>query len=192
MRRVATLCCFLGVLICVLVWELVAPEPDANDPAPAAAVSATGPLETATAKPGKPVPHAFDADALTGVTASITERPLFSPGRRPSREVAKAVAAGPTTGALPRLTGILVGPAGGRAIFAGADGKSHTAAEGDAIGDFKIRAIDPGAVTVSGSEGDRVLRPTFVTSPGASIASPDSIDLSLSTNGAARPRDRAR
>jgi hypothetical protein len=57
---------------------------------------------------------------------------------------------------------VVVGPTGSRAIFAGADGKSRAAAEGDAVGAFTVQAIGPGRVTLSGSDGDRVLRPTHV------------------------------
>ncbi len=125
----------------------------------------------------KSSPREFDAEALADIASSITGRPLFSPTRRPSSngsDKSPGLAVGPAE--VPRLTGVIVGPAGGWAIFAGADGKSHAAAIGDAIGAFKVRAIGPGVVTLSGSEGDRVLRPTYVTPPvdaTSEIASPD-------------------
>ena len=46
---------------------------------------------------------------------------------------------------LPRLTGVIVGPLGGLAIFASNDGKPHTVAEGDKIGNFTVRTIGSAA-----------------------------------------------
>jgi hypothetical protein len=173
MRRVASLCGLLAALILVLTWELMAPERGADDPRSLEA-SPVAPSAAVATGSGEAPPPAFDADALADVAVAIIARPLFSPGRRPSGGPSAAVTTTPggAEHALPRLTGTIVGPAGGRAIFAGADGKSHTAAEGDAVGAFKVRTIDPGAVTLSGSEGDRVLRPTYVTSPGANVTAP--------------------
>jgi hypothetical protein len=174
MRRVVALCCLIAVLGLVVTWELVAPEDSA---ASADAAVPAGAAPDAREPPGKTSAHEFDAEALADIAASITQRPLFSPTRRPSSngsDKSPGLAVGPAE--VPRLTGVIVGPSGGWAIFAGADGKSHAAAPGDAIGAFKVRAIGPGVVTLTGSEGDRVVRPTYLNPPGvasAEIASPE-------------------
>jgi hypothetical protein len=171
MSRVAALCGVMAVLTLVVSWEIMAPDNGASYPRPLDAGSPGASLQAAAPGPRKPPPPAFDIDALAEVTASITERPLFNPSRRPPSAPAVAAVAGAESDRLPRLTGVIIGPAGGRAIFAGADGKSHSAAEGDAIGAFQVRTIDPGAVTLSGSGGDRVLHPTYVTGPDSNVVS---------------------
>jgi hypothetical protein len=164
MKRVLAFGCLIGVLSLLLTWEFVAPEQDVAGPD---AATPAGPSQTAGTGADKSSAHGFDADALADIATSVTQRPLFSPTRRPSATADQS--AGPATAAqeLPRLTGVIIGPSGGWAIFADANGKSHAAAAGDVIGAFKVRAIGPGVVTLSGSEGDRVLRPTFVSSPAA-------------------------
>ena len=89
-------------------------------------------------------------------------RPLFSRDRRPPADtpVTPVVIASPPK--LPRLTGVVVIPAGGFAIFAGSDGeKPIVAREGDPIGDAVIEAIVAGQVTLRGPGGLAVLHPSF-------------------------------
>jgi hypothetical protein len=159
-----------AILGLTLAWEFTTPEatpllPDTASPArPARTVEA-----------GKP--RRFDADALADIAVSINQRPLFSPDRRPARVTAAATGAQAARDDVPRLTGVIIGPSGGWAIFAGADGKSHAAAKGDAVGAFKVRAIGPGVVTLTGSEGDRVLHPTYVAAAGAGSSEVTSSDF---------------
>jgi hypothetical protein len=168
MRRMVALYGLMAALGLFVAWELVTPD----DTAPAAvAASPAGPVHTAGSGPARSPPREFDADALADIAASITQRPLLSPNRRPSTRPANAAGAQAVRDEVPRLTGVIVGPSGGWAIFSGADGKSHAAAAGDAVGAFKVRAIGPGVVTLTGPEGDRVLHPTYVTPPDA--RSPD-------------------
>jgi hypothetical protein len=191
MRRVVALGSLIVVLGVVLTWELTTSEDGA---ASVDAVVPAGLVQDSKDEAGKAVAHAFDADSLADIAASITQRPLFSPTRRPSsngQDKSPELAAGPAE--VPRLTGVIVGPAGGSAIFAGADGKSHAAAIGDAIGAFKVRAIGPGVVTLMGSEGDRVVRPTYLNPPGAAaaeIAAPEA--TSPITTAGNRKRDGRR
>jgi hypothetical protein len=174
MRRLAALCCLAAVLGLLLTWEVVAPDDHG-------AVEAAAPA----ASPGRagerrPAPQAFDAEALADIATSVTRRPLFSPTRRPPSSPAKSVGPAPGRDEVPRLTGVIVGPSGGWAIFAGADGKSHAAATGDAVGAFRVRSIGPGVVTLTGSEGDRVLRPAYVNPSGVTsseIPTPDVASL---------------
>ena len=177
MRRAVALCCLIAVLGLVLSWELATPEDRA---APADPASVAGPSKATRTTADKSAPREFDAEALADIAASVTARPLFSPTRRPSSRSDKAVGSAAAREELPRLTGVIVGPSGGWAIFAGADGKSHAAAAGDAIGAFKVRAIGPGVVTLTGSEGDRVLRPSYVNPPAVAsseIPTPDVASL---------------
>lgn len=156
--------CLLILLTLVLTWELIEPELGADNWRTVTTLAA--PVPAAMAGSGDTPAREFDAAALADVAASVAGRPLFSPGRRPSDRPASTATVDASRDGLPRLTGVIVGPSGGRAIFAGADGKSRTAAEGDAIGTFKVQTIGPGLVTLSGSEGDRVLRPTYITTLG--------------------------
>ena len=64
---------------------------------------------------------------------------------------------------LPRLTGIVEGPFGRRAIFAGADGdKSIVVSIGDTVGEFRVLRIGDGEVALRGPDELRRLRPAFV------------------------------
>jgi hypothetical protein len=167
MKRVVSLGCLIAVLSVFLMWEVVTQD---DNVAPADVTAPAGPSQTAKGTADKASPHEFDAEALADIAASVTARPLFSSTRRPSAVANKSAGSATALEAVPRLTGVIIGPSGGWAIFADANGKSHAAAAGDAIGAFKVRAISPGIVTLTGSEGDRVLRPTFVTSPTGSTS----------------------
>lgn len=121
-----------------------------------------------------------EGGAATGERiATLLARPLFNPDRRP---VAGAASSGPGGAAeLPRLTGILIGPTGRSAIFAGADERRPVVLrEGGSLGAFTVRSITPTQVTVLGPAGPRVLRPSFdgaapapgPTSPGTRVEIP--------------------
>lgn len=91
----------------------------------------------------------------------ILARPLFSRDRRPTPVVAKAGGEA-VMASLPRLTGVMVGPFGRSAIFAGPDGgKPMTVAEGATLGAYTVQAIAPGRVTINGPEGVRDLAPSY-------------------------------
>ena len=99
-------------------------------------------------------------DGAPAWVATALERPLFRAGRRPaaaSNDVAvkseKAM----------RLTGVMTGSFGSRAIFTPADGaKSIVAQEGVRVGNFMVRSIGPGWVVVD-TDGDiRTLKPSFL------------------------------
>lgn len=93
--------------------------------------------------------------------AVILDRPLFNPDRRPD----PSASGGNDTG-LARLTGIMVSPSGSVAIFAGRPGgKPVVVEQGGRIGAFVVGSIADGAVTVTGPDGRRVLRPTFDPRP---------------------------
>jgi len=82
-------------------------------------------------------------------------RPLFSRDRRPTPVLAKA-GGGPAMVSLPRLTGIVVGPFGRTAIFAGTDGaKPIAVTEGNTLGAYTVQSIGSGVVTVTGPQGEQ-------------------------------------
>jgi hypothetical protein len=77
------------------------------------------------------------------------------------------VAGGPAVRELPRLTGVLVAPGGATAIFAGVgeNAKPQVMRVGDRLAGFEVKAILAGEVTLTGPDGDRVLRPSFEPRP---------------------------
>jgi hypothetical protein len=101
------------------------------------------------------------AAAGAAAVAVVLARPLFEPGRRP---VTAATAAGAPPEKLPRLTGVLVTPAGRHVIFASpVHGKPVIATEGTHIGNFVVQSIASGEVTVLGPDGAHTIRPSFDT-----------------------------
>ncbi len=108
-------------------------------------------------------PSAAEADTLPADrSAELLARPLFTPGRRPA---AVSAGSGPQAG-LPRLSGVLVGPFGRTAIFAATGaGKPIVLAEGGEIGGFRVVAIVPGQVTLTGKGRTLVLSPSLGTEP---------------------------
>ena len=86
-------------------------------------------------------------------TQIVLARPLFSPSRRP----ASTVVAGPQQ---PRLSGIVMGPDGRRAIFAGdGDARGIVAGIGQQAGAWQVQAIDQNSVKVIGPDGLHTLTP---------------------------------
>ncbi len=101
---------------------------------------------------------------------TVLARPLFSPQRRPPAPAAAAAQAATT---LPRLSGILVGPGGARAIFApDGGGKPIVLSPGARLDGGVIRAIGVGGVVLARAGGEQVLRPRFDAATAAVPASP--------------------
>lgn len=155
---------FLGLgaaaagLVGVLALELSRVEGDAvTSGASAAAVARWRPA------PAVPTPPALDRTGEWAATALA--RPLFAPDRKPVLEPRGAAIAGAP--GLPRLAGVLVTPAGGAAIFAAASegAKPQVVRVGDRVGGFEVTAILAGAVTLTGPEGARVIRPSYDPRP---------------------------
>jgi hypothetical protein len=154
-------------LAATLAWELgaFAPRDALIAPRPRAA-AATAPPEAAP-------------DHTREWIAAILARPVFSPDRRPAADIAS------TPGvrlpeALPRLSGVLVGPFGRSAIFAVDGRKPLVVDEGGRIDAWTVGTIEADTVQVSGPGGARTLHPSFA-SPPASAADPA---------GATMPRQR--
>ena len=111
----------------------------------------------------RPAAKSASADHSGEWAATILARPLFSPDRRPSAAAA-AITSAP---GLPRLAGIMVGPFGRSAIFAGDGPKPLVAQEGARIAGYTVKAIEAAQVRLSGPNGNVVLYPTFATAAAA-------------------------
>lgn len=127
--------------------------------------SLAGADELDGAMPSRPIPTLASAPALNKKNngfvdiTKVLARPLFSSSRRPA-DVASPIANLPKS--MPRLTGVVVSPAGRFALFANADGdRPLVLSEGDHFGAAVIEAIAAGEVTVRGPDGAFVLRSTF-------------------------------
>jgi hypothetical protein len=93
------------------------------------------------------------SDRTDNWLATALARPLFSRDRRPTNDEPNA-GAGTALGALPRLTGVVIGPFGQSAIFAATDGGRPTVVTaGQTLGQYTVEKIEAGGVTVSGPEG---------------------------------------
>jgi hypothetical protein len=162
MKQGHLLACVGAILAGVLVWELVTPPTQDPDDAPrtarAAAVAGAGGESTAPES---------GAQAMAQAAMVALDRPLFSRDRRPGARGKDDGAAVAKSGALPRLSGIIVTPDRRFALFSDANGKSRGAVEGDAMDGYVIRLIQPEQIILSGPEGERVLRPAFAKPPGA-------------------------
>ena len=139
MRAVALAALGLSGVVGLELIGLFAPLPMA-----AGGDAAAGPRPAAIAEP----------DPGPGWQATLLQRPLFSPSRRPPPGAGAAGVSG-----LPRLAGVLVAPGDRHAIFAG----GIVVAEGGSVGRYTVQAIDAGQVTLRGPEGTQVLRPAFAS-----------------------------
>ena len=109
--------------------------------------------------PGPAARAEQDAERGAWVKTALA-KPLFSPTRRPSAQAVAPVVV--ERKGVPRLTAVMTGPFGRRAVFAGPEGGKPLVVEtGDSVGEFRVQAIDSDGVTLSGPDGVRHLRPSF-------------------------------
>jgi len=133
------------------------------------AIEATPAGNTPTVVPTRATGATNETERGAWVKTAL-ERPLFSQTRRPPG--AQPVAAAGPQG-LPRLTGVMLGPFGRRAVFAGPEGGKPLVVEaGDSVGEFRVRSIDADGVTLTGPEGERHLRPSFADDDNAPTTVP--------------------
>ena len=146
---------FLGLVAAALTATVVLELEVKADAVPVAEQSV---VPAPVAQPVAVVASLGPEDSLQWAKTMLA-RPLFNRDRRPSADTPVANASSPK---LPRLTGVVVIPAGGFAIFAGLNGdKPIVAREGDQVGDAVIEAIVAGQVTLRGPGGLAVLHPSF-------------------------------
>jgi len=143
----------------------VAMQPTPDDDRQRPAVAAVGGVPA-----GREMPADAAAEQLRRWSAASLARPLFVPDRRP---IAAPAAAGPAaTATMPRLSGIMITPAGSRAIFgASGGGKPVVVAEGGSVGGYLVQSISIGEVVLIGPDGRHSLHPSFDATP-AKAATP--------------------
>jgi hypothetical protein len=145
-RRLRAALLLVGV--CAVPYHVAVSQEATSTPHPGRSSAPHAPLPGATAA-------APDADRVNGWVENILARPLFDPSRRPP----SVAVAGP---AEPRLAGILIGPKGRFALFAGAeDARGTIVPVGGQAGAYKVQAIEADAVSVLGPDGPKRLRPRF-------------------------------
>lgn len=140
-RGVAVRAAVAGLLGAVLAVEILLP----------------GPGVPVTMVRGTPIAAGADRAAPAGVARqaqAILARPLFRADRRPVPRPGK------TGTALPRLSAIIVTQGARRAIFAG-EGKPLIVGLGGRVGSYRLDAIGPERIRLSGPDGRIVLRPQF-------------------------------
>ena len=118
----------------------------------------TEPLSSSTAAApaaARPAPEPPARDAARGWAEAALARPLFQPGRRPAPPAEAAPR--PAAEDLPRLTALVSGPFGRRAIFAGMDGRSAVVTAGSTLNGWTVLSIGVGAVSVAGRDGERTI-----------------------------------
>lgn len=101
-------------------------------------------------------------DVAQGWVTTALERPLFRENRRPLPVSGDSASRAdePT-----RLTGVMTGPFGNRALFLTAGNpKPIVAQEGSHVGDFVVLLIEPGQAVVQSGETTRTLQPVFAES----------------------------
>ena len=109
--------------------------------------------------PGTGAPEIDAIKAAQGWVATAVERPLFRRDRRPLRTATDAVLEADES---LRLTGVIIGPFGNRAIFvSGKDAKSIVMVQGVRVGDLLVRLIEPGRAVIESGGKVRTLKPTF-------------------------------
>ncbi len=139
-----------ALLLGAIVWELQ--DVAGPDPGTPSGRSAAVPVARAA-------PEAEPGDVLQGWVATALERPLFRTDRRPPKDA--DVARG---GDEPlRLTGVITGPFGNRAIFrSGESAKPIVAEEKAQLNGFTVRSIEPGKAVIVETDGNvRTLKPSF-------------------------------
>ena len=105
------------------------------------------------------VPEIDVIEIAQGWVATAVERPLFRRDRRPLKATSDAAL---EADEFLRLTGVIIGPFGNRAIFVlGSNSKSIVMVEGVRVGDLMVRSIEPGQAVIESGGNVRTLKPTF-------------------------------
>jgi len=104
---------------------------------------------------------ALDAsEVVQGWVGTALERPLFRENRRPLK--ASSTVALEADEPM-RLTGVMIGPFGNRAIFmSGKNAKPIVMMEGSSMGGLTVHSIEPGQATILSDGNFHIMKPTFV------------------------------
>nr|WP_321986195.1 hypothetical protein [uncultured Lichenicoccus sp.] len=170
--RFVALVALAALLVGAIALELLGPA--AGEQVQISAIPARPPAPIgASPPPGDPA--GAQAGALQEAwSRTILDRPLFSPSRRPNA-AATAAATAP-----PRLAGIIVGPTGDHAIFAGGgEARATLAGVGARVGPYLIGGISAEGVDVTGPNGREHLLPHYDSAaapasglPGSALQAP--------------------
>ena len=138
-------CLILGAIIFVELQPTI-------DDEPALTGSPAKPHNAAPTVPRQPSTH------LDELVTTVLARPLFSSTRRPPQSAGNE---GPSSADLgdTRLTGIVTEPGHSIAIFAVNGAKPLIVTEGEAVSGWRIEAITPREVSLSGPSGTKTLEP---------------------------------
>lgn len=147
MRCTGSLWLLAAALALVLVLEM---ERGPGSGRPALDATAASPVAFSR----NDVPTGLRTAELADNVQTSLARPLFAPSRVPFAIMATP----PIAASLPRLTGVIVAPGAGLALFAPAEGKLVVVAEGGSLGDYLVRSISENQVVLSGPGGEHVLR----------------------------------
>lgn len=148
-RLSAALFALGGLLAALLVVEMQSAEPTGHE---TAVRSQEPPVKPAVEQPHLPRPD--------GLVALILSRPLFNTTRRPADPSQESTTADPELSTA-RLTGIVLEPDRRIAIFAVPNGKPLVVSEGEMIDGWRVDAITPRNVSLSGPTGATTLVPKF-------------------------------
>jgi hypothetical protein len=111
---------------------------------------------------------------LDELLATTLARPLFSSTRRPPQSAASDGATG-TDLADARLTGIVTAPGRNIAIFAVNGAKALSLTEGETVSGWRIEAITPREVALSGPGGTKSFQPKADPSLAPPLGAPPAI-----------------
>jgi hypothetical protein len=104
-------------------------------------------------------PSLASMNVVQGWATTVLGRPLFRSDRRPPQTAGEAVTKADD---VLRLTGVITGPFGNRAIFmSGKNPQPIVAKEGTRLSDFVVRSIRPDEVVVDTDGNLRTLKPAF-------------------------------
>lgn len=146
----ATLCI---VLAGAMAWEL-GQAADVND------APTINPRPLATAAPSETAPKDLATDLrenLPDMADALIARAVFEASRRPPAPVSGPL----SSNVLPRLAGLMLWPSGSRAMLVQASGPAIIAIPGDRIGNYVVKSIAQGELTLLGPDGEHVLHVDF-------------------------------
>jgi hypothetical protein len=174
MRSSIIVACFLlGAALAGVIALATQPPPDDAPVRAARGAGGGGPAD-------RQAPADAAADQVRRWAAASLARPLFNPDRRP---IAPAASGSDAAAGLPRLSGIMITPAGRRAIFAATGGgKPVVVVEGGTVGGNLVQSITIGEVVLIGPDGRHSLHPTFDRALPAAMTAPPIVGAQAPSN----------
>lgn len=150
---------FYAALVLTIGFEVSSTWSDRPDRLGASvqAGSGAGPATRSTSAPDHP-------DPIDQMVETVLARPLFSPSRRPPAFAVE-------NAAMPRLSGIVLSPAGRVAIFQRASGtRTIVVAPGGTIDGWTVKDIATDAISLARASESVTMQPKFEAGPAAVAA----------------------